>query len=86
MKYRNVKTGFVIETGCVLRGEFWEAVTPPEKAAAEKPEEAKKSPPKKQPTRTAGKSKPKSKSKSKSTAKKPTTKKVEKNGDGVCDG
>jgi len=41
MRYRNVKTGVVIDTPCVVEGEDWEVLDscPPSKATKEKADE-----------------------------------------------
>lgn len=33
MRYRNTKTGFILETTNKCSGEFWEAIEPPEAAS-----------------------------------------------------
>lgn len=50
MLYRNAKTGAVIDSPCVIRGEHWEPIEESQKPAARKPKKAepKKAEPKKE--------------------------------------
>lgn len=70
MQYRNKSTGTIIETGCIITGNDWEAILPPniiEKQEAQPPvTEEKKTPSKPAARKTSAKQ---------STTRKPTTKK-----------
>lgn len=42
MKYRNVKTGFVLDTPCIISGKDWEVLSPSPEVKKEKAAEPKK--------------------------------------------